>query len=101
MKNIRDLVNTLDTIANEIEKEDKNIALAIDRVSDGIEKKAFFNQSTWLPGRTTRAYPSVESKIPNNSNKRILYVCSSCNLRRYLTVDRRCPRCGNLMRRVF
>ena len=100
MKNIRDLINSLDSIANEVEKQDKHIALAIDIVSDQIEKKAFFNQSTWLPGRTTRAYPNKCQNIPNRLEKRAVYVCLSCNLRRSI-VAYKCPRCGHTMQKTF
>jgi len=97
MNTIRDLVKALDTIANEIEEQDERIALSIDRVSDGIEKRAFFNQSTWLPGRCTRAYPNRTQNVPSKNDKSILYVCSSCNLRRHMIAYKRCPRCGHLM----
>lgn len=96
MKNMRDLVSTLDTIANEVERQDRSIALAIDHISDQIEKRAFFNQSTWLPGRTTRAYPNKNQNASERSEKRAVYVCLSCNLRRSI-VAYKCPRCGHSM----
>lgn len=40
----------LDKMADEIQKEDPRIALAIDRISDGIEKQAYSPQG-WMPGR--------------------------------------------------
>lgn len=96
MKNIRDLIGTLDNIANEIEKQDKHIALAIDIISDQIEKKAFFNQATWLPGRCTRAYPNRVQGPPNRKEKIATYICIACNLRRY-SASKNCPRCGHIM----
>jgi uncharacterized SAM-binding protein YcdF (DUF218 family) len=92
------IVETLDNIADDVEKQDKNIALAIDTVSDLIEKKAFFNQSTWLPGRTTRAYPNKNTS--NRLERKAVYVCLSCNLRRSMVVYR-CPRCGHTMQKTF
>ena len=100
MNKIAHLIESLDDIANDMESEDKQIALAIDRISDLIEKKAFFNQSTWLPGRTTRAYPNIEQRVRNKGVKNTLYVCSSCNLRRYMIACQRCPHCGHFMYRV-
>lgn len=100
MKNIRDLINTLDIIANEVEEQNRSIALSIDLVSDQIEKKAFFNQSTWLPGRTTRTYLNKDQSTPNRNEKRAVYVCLSCNLRRTL-VTYKCPRCGHTMQITF
>jgi len=96
IKNIRDLIGALDNIASEVEKDDKRIALAIDQISDYMEKKAFFNQSTWLPGRTTRTYPDKYRSLSNRHGKRAIYVCSSCNLRKF-TLTCKCPRCGGAM----
>lgn len=100
MRNIRDLVNSLDTIADDVEKQDKSIALAIDFVSDQIEKTAFFNQSTWLPGRITRGDPNKSQDVSNKLRKRAVYVCLSCNLRRSAGVYI-CPRCGSSMQKSF
>lgn len=96
IKDIRKLVYALDDIASEIEIENKHIALAIDQISDSIEKRAFFNQSTWLPGRTTRTYSDKYKNLSNKYEKKAIYICSSCNLRRYTAVCR-CPRCGHTM----
>lgn len=60
-------------------------------------KNAYFNQSTWLPGRSTKSYPNFQ-KV-HYREKNALYVCISCNLRRYLTVASRCPRCGHSMKK--
>ena len=58
-------------------------------------KNAYFNQTTWLPGRSTRTHPNFEKMQYRNKNA--LFVCISCNLRRYMTAASRCPRCGHSM----
>lgn len=60
-------------------------------------KSAYFNQTTWLPGRSTKDYPDYR-RAPYR-DKSALYVCVSCNLRRYMAATSRCPRCGHSMRR--
>jgi len=60
-------------------------------------KNAYFNQTTWLPGRNTRDYPDYQ-RTPFRG-KNALYVCVSCNLRRYGVAASRCPRCGHSMKK--
>jgi 2'-5' RNA ligase len=61
-------------------------------------KKAYFNQTTWLPGRSTKEYPNYQRG--QYREKTALFVCISCNLRRCMpTVSPRCPRCGHSMKR--
>jgi len=97
MDKLSSIVNTLDRIASEIEPQDEKIALAIDVVSDQIEKKAYFNQSTWLPGRSTRDYP-----FPHITKKQrtAVYVCPSCSIRREMITRMRCPKCGHFMHKA-
>ncbi len=57
-------------------------------------KNAYFNQSTWLPGRSTKNYPQFQKTY---REKTALYVCISCHLRRYMSAAKRCPRCGHSM----
>jgi len=59
-------------------------------------KNAVFNQSTWLPGRHTRSYPTMQKTPPND--KGACFTCVSCNLRRY-SFECRCPRCGHQMKK--
>jgi 2'-5' RNA ligase len=99
IKDIRKLVYALDKVASEIKKDDKRIALAIDQISNFIERRAFFDQSTWLPGRTTRTYIKNPKDLPNKNEKKTIYRCSSCNLRRYTPVWK-CPRCGYVMQMI-
>ncbi len=99
-KKFSSIIDTLDQIADDIELQDKRIALAIDIVSDQIEKRAFFNQSTWLPGRCTRTYPNRNQKSHSRYEKRATYICIACNLRRY-SASEYCPRCGHSMQKIF
>ena len=56
-------------------------------------KNAYFNQSTWLPGRNTRDYPQFHKS--QYREKHAIYTCVSCHLRR--AAASRCPRCGHQM----
>jgi 2'-5' RNA ligase len=60
-------------------------------------KKAYFNQATWLPGRSTKEYPNFQ-KVQYRE-KSALYICISCHLRRFMPTAARCPRCGHSMKR--
>lgn len=60
-------------------------------------KNAYFNQTTWLPGRCTKTHPNF-GRI-QYTDRNALYVCISCNLRRYMTAASRCPRCGHSMKK--
>jgi len=88
----------LDAIATDIESQDPQIALALDRISDRIEKRAYFNPRTWLPGRTYRDNPVMDyPKQSQKDREDLLYVCSSCNTKAY---TKKCPHCGGMMQRV-
>lgn len=60
-------------------------------------KKAYFHQGTWLPGRSTRDYPNFQKS--QTRDKQAVYVCISCNLRRFMESSSRCPRCGHTMKK--
>jgi len=61
-------------------------------------KNAYFNQSTWLPGRNTKEYSNYQRR--QYREKTALYVCIACNLRRHMpSAAPRCPRCGHQMKR--
>jgi rubrerythrin len=100
MDKIAALAQELDSIASSIEKEDPRIALALDMISDRIEKKAYFNQATWLPGRHSRDYPFMQSAKMPEKNAETLYACPKCGNKRYGYTKGTCPRCGTQMHRA-
>jgi len=90
------MVKILDDVADKIESQDPKIALAIDQISDRIEKKAYFNPTTWLPGRSSIEMPVF--KYPQRTEERLAVCnCSYCNAP--LKAPRgsivSCPRCGH------
>ena len=68
------------------------ITQSLDKV---VQKLAYFNPSTWLPGRPSRDYPVLE--YSKNKPKQVIYICSACNVKAY---TRNCPYCGNPMRTI-
>ena len=48
MKNLDTITSQIDVIAKEIQDQDPSIALALDRVSDGLEKQATVTE--WIKG---------------------------------------------------
>lgn len=59
------------------------------------QRKAYFNQALWLPGRSTRTYPI---QYQTKRQKTIMSFCPSCNEQSYSNRII-CPRCGSIMRR--
>jgi hypothetical protein len=100
MNRIASIVQILDDIADGVEKQDSKIALAIDRISDRLEKKAYFNPTTWLPGRSSRQYPVFSYPQKRIEERLAICNCSYCNTPiqapRGSIVS--CPRCGHMIR---
>ncbi len=96
MDKLSSIINVLDDVAAKVELQDKRIALAIDLISDKIEKKAYFNQTTWLPGRSPRNSPLQQS----HHKRTAVYICSSCSERRVMSGKSKCPKCGHFMHRL-
>lgn len=99
MDKIANIIKTMDDIANEIEGQDPKIALAIDQISDRLEKKAYFNPTTWLPGRSSRDLPAFE--YPKRIQERqTICTCSNCNMAVHAPRGSivSCPRCGFMIR---
>ena len=63
-----------------------------------LEKRAYFNQGTWLPGRTYRDTPILNYKM-NRDKDMPVYACLSCGSKRYLSASN-CPQCGGTMKKV-
>lgn len=96
-------VSELDEIADIIESENPKIALAIDQISDKIEKRAYSPQG-WLPGRGIKPRewgPGSRFKVQLPGKKYdpgALMVCSNCGYRqRSYGPIFKCPQCGAQM----
>jgi rubrerythrin len=74
------------------------ITSSLYELANMLEKRAYFNQALWLPGRSSRSYPG------NNYQKQkehlSMYVCPTCNERKYAMVGGQCPKCGAWMQRA-
>jgi hypothetical protein len=100
MDRIAAMVKVLDEVADKVEKQDPKIALAIDHITDRLEKKAYFNPTTWLPGRSPRDFPVLDYGQKRMEERMAVCNCSYCNAPikapRGSIVS--CPRCGHSTR---
>jgi len=91
---IASITESLDIIAEELQREDPVLALRVDQISDRIEKKAF-HPGGWLPGRKYRKEYYGNSYCSQNRDS--FYSCPNCGFN-----DRhakKCPHCGSTMLR--
>lgn len=111
---IASMVNALDKMADEIQQQDENLALTIDKLSDFVERKAYYPMG-WLPGRGLgpgrgRGFgmgwmPGQRVTRPGPGPGGLL-VCPGCgykikhtrNMPCALTA---CPQCGTSMTRQY
>ena len=107
------LVSELDRISEELETENKKLALHIDTISDKIEKKAFYPMG-WLPGRGLGPGPGMGRGrfewFPGRRTpympiqEQSLFICPQCGMRirkPYLCQMMTCPDCGIKMNKQF
>lgn len=114
---VASVVNKLDKIADEIQNQDEKTALMIDRLSDMVEKKAYYPMG-WAPGRGLgpgrgRGYgmgwmPGQQVPSPQydlgGPGPTGTCVCPSCgyrleHVRGHACMDINCPKCGQKMDR--
>jgi ribosomal protein S27AE len=99
MDKVASIIKAMDAIADEVEEQDPKIALALDMISDRLEKKAYFNPATWLPGRSPRDIPVFD--YPQKKQERqAICNCSNCNMAVHAPRGSivSCPRCGYMIR---
>jgi len=87
----------LDSIAEDLEKEDPRSALAVDFISDWVERKAY-TPTEWLPGRSPRPYHGFRRTTNFTETLHYGMVCPQCNYCiREASCGIFCPKCGNQM----
>lgn len=115
MKKIAEITARLDRIADGIQASHPEAALAIDRVSDHLERRAYSPQG-WLPGRGMgpgigRGYgmgwmPGRRfiGPAPMESGPAGYCQCPQCGMRQRFDLSRpmvgNCPQCGIKMEKI-
>jgi ssDNA-binding Zn-finger/Zn-ribbon topoisomerase 1 len=98
-------VRDIEAMADELEKQDPRIALALDRVCDWLERRSW-GPTVWLPGRDSRnggGYLDWASKPQEGPSREVgMCVCPKCKQRaRSKGNVVSCPQCGSKMARLY
>lgn len=98
-------VREIEAMANDLEKQDPRVALALDRVCDWLERRSW-GPTGWLPGRDARnggGYLDWASKPQEEPSRDVgMCVCPKCKQRtRSKGNVISCPQCGSKMARLY